>query len=340
MSNRTPGPIDAREVVHVGVGPNGDVRSVVVDQDLTVHGVGDFTLKFPGPARDVTGPPDATVQPGLRRGSVIWEGFSAGTKPLDATVTLDPALETLRLPLQLSITTAAGGVGLRVTNVSASTEPFVAATPDRAALATLLDQLRAAVVAGQLPVAGAGGFPLTLPATGSAVRTDSRRVITPFRVRGTVTAGAASAAVDALVPGPNAPDGVLVVHVQGSADASPTPRVSLTAHASAPDPSSLTPPASAPTWRDALAHASPQEVASAFHAAQAVLWQDVLATNSPYLGNPQPGSSDTTFLLATVRAGSRARAPRNDHLDAGALALVLVAAAGVVATGTVVWARS
>src|SRR5438067_2174419 len=59
VANKVPGPVDDVEAVQVGVGPDGAPTSVVVDQTLTVTGVGDFSFKEPGPAIDVAAPPGA-----------------------------------------------------------------------------------------------------------------------------------------------------------------------------------------------------------------------------------------------------------------------------------------
>jgi len=207
--SHAPGPVADDEVVHVGLGLGGEVRTVIVDQRLTVSGVGDFELNVPGPAADVTGPVGQSPQPGLRRGAVVWQGFSPGTKVLRSTVTLDPGLERLKLPLRVSVRRDAGVVVLSVANATAAP---------------------VALAAGRAPIAGADGLPVAIPAM-SAVRTLPRPVTVPFAVRGQLD----DVAVDALLPSADHPDGSLVLRSRGPG------RLRFTATASLPDPATVGP---------------------------------------------------------------------------------------------------
>src|SRR5439155_26814536 len=71
--SHAPGSVSDEEVVRVALDPSGAVASVVVDQVLALNGLGDFALEIPGPATNVTAPPDESPQPGLRGGNVIWQ---------------------------------------------------------------------------------------------------------------------------------------------------------------------------------------------------------------------------------------------------------------------------
>ena len=53
------------------------------------NGVGDFDLVMPRMATGISGPADQAIQPGLRRGEILWNGFSPGERVLRSTVTLD-----------------------------------------------------------------------------------------------------------------------------------------------------------------------------------------------------------------------------------------------------------
>lgn len=176
--SHAPGPVDNHEVVHVGVGPDGTVRSVVVDQRLTVHGVGDFELVLPGPALDVTAPASASPQPGLRRGAVVWQGFSPGTKELVARVTLDPRIERSKLPFRI---TSQG----RVVNATALPVALADGVADGAALGDLAARLRTDLAAGRAPIAGVDGIPTALPAR-SPVTTTTRQVAVNLQQSGDV----------------------------------------------------------------------------------------------------------------------------------------------------------
>jgi hypothetical protein len=181
LPSRAPGPVDDDEVVRVGLGPDGSVQSVQVDQRLVIHGVGDFDLKVMGPATDVTAPPEQSPQPGLRIGTVIWQGFSAGRKELVSTVTLRPDDERDRLPLEVRV----DGPGATIVNRTAVPIPLASGATDRAALAALSQAVSAKLAAGQAPVPGADGIPATLPAR-AAAGTERRPVGVPMHVTGAV----------------------------------------------------------------------------------------------------------------------------------------------------------
>src|SRR6266496_6216393 len=80
VETRLPGPVDDREQVSVGLALDGSITKVRVAQRLTITGVGDFSFKVPGPARDVRSLPESASTPGLRKGALLWQGFAAGRK--------------------------------------------------------------------------------------------------------------------------------------------------------------------------------------------------------------------------------------------------------------------
>ena len=312
--NRAPGPIDDTERIHVGVAPNGDIVSVVVDQRLQLSGVGDFSLKIPGPALDVTSPPDAANKAGLRRGSVVWEGFSGGSKTLDATVTLDPAVERFKLPLSVAV---AGG-HLRIKNESALSVPVADADPDQTDIVRAVTAVRGALAAGQRPIAGQAGIPATVSGRSSATMT-AVDVAAPFRVAGEVRpAGKPPVPFDALVPGPSAPDGVLDVPAAGP--------LSFTATPALPDPRSL----DGVGGRDAL------------RAVQIALWQSLRMSDvSAYLGNPvSGGSSNATYTYEPATAPKVVRSAPPLKARPFAIGLAVVAAIAVVSLTAALWARN
>ena len=312
--NRAPGPIDDTEHVRVGLAADGSVVSVVVVQQLKLSGTGDFSLKIPGPALDVTSPPDAANKAGLRRGSVVWEGFSGGNKTLEATVTLDPAVEQFKLPLGVSV---AGGQ-TRISNRSALPVPVADGDADPVSLGRLVEQVRNGLSSGGRPLAGSGGVPGSLPAR-SSVSTAAVDVAAPFRLVGEVRPpGAAPVPFDALVPGPAAPDGVLVVPAAGVVTCSATP--------ASPDPSSL----SGVSGRAAL------------RAVEVALWQVLRAGDvSAYLGNPViGGSSTTTYTYETARAPALVRVSPPLKVKPFAIIVAVLAAVAVLSLGAALWARS
>lgn len=163
------------EVVRVGLAPNGAVQSVVVDQTLTIDGLGDFELKVLGPVQEVDAPPEQSPQPGLRRTTVLWSGFSPGRKVLRSTLTMDATAESVRLPI--AVTAVNGSVTLR----NQTTLP-AAIDVGPAEVRSLVNTVRSRLAAGQDPF---DGLPPTIPATGPVA--EERLFITvPVRVVGTV----------------------------------------------------------------------------------------------------------------------------------------------------------
>jgi hypothetical protein len=175
--------VEDDEVVRVGLAPNGEVRSVQVDQRLVIHGLGDFDLKVMGPATDVVSPSEQSPQPGLRVGTVIWQGFSPGRKELASTITLRPEEERARLPIEVTVDSA----GITLVNRTAVPVPLASGATDPGALARLSQAVSAKLAAGQAPVPGVDGVPLSLPARGP-VGSERRAVGVPMHVTGTVGA--------------------------------------------------------------------------------------------------------------------------------------------------------
>lgn len=311
--NKSPGPIDDTEHVVVGLAPDGAPASVQVDQTLVISGVGDFSLKIPGPALDVHAAPDAANQPGLRRGSVVWEGFAGGTKQLEATVELQPDLEQLRLPI--SVTVTAGSV--RIENRTAIPVPMVDGDPLPGSAEAALRAVAQALRSGTRPVAGAGGVPASIPALSPPATTDVP-VAAPFHVRGAVTTATGDVPFDAVLPGPQAPDGVLTVNATGT--------VRFSAEPSIPDPSTL----------DGLSGRA------AVRALETALWATLrLDDVSAYLGNPRPGRSSTTFSYEPAAVKRVAAAPEaTERPRPIAIGLTLMVSALMIAGLAVVWARN
>jgi hypothetical protein len=327
VANRVPGPVDDVEDVRVGVGPDGAPTSVVVDQQLTLSGVGDFSFKEPGPAIDVVAPAGAGSRPGLRRGSVIWEGFSPGGKTLAASVTLDPATERSKLPVGITVTRSAAATEVRITNQTGLPVTVSDGEPDRSALDVAASRALAALAAGRAPIGGAGGVPAELPtiAADSPVTGVARDELAPVRVRGTVSVGGgAPVTVDAVLPSARLPDGMLRVPVAGTAAV----HVDLSVAFVLPD-------------RDRLADAAAPPRAR-LAALQDVIWQGLRAgAVAAYLGNPRPGTSSSTFhFISAAAPGATRTAPRPLKAKPAAIALALAAALAVALAGAAVWSRS
>ena len=164
--------------VLVDVTPEGRVVRVRVRQRLTLSGVGDYFFQVPAPVLDVRSLPESQGEPGLRRGAVLWQGFSPGERVLAAELELDPKLAARALPLAvrresrklvLRNTTRAQGVGF-------------AAPAGRSALVPVLRTIRNRVASGD-----AVGQPSVLvdgETTGRRIPAEA-----PLAVRGAVRGG-------------------------------------------------------------------------------------------------------------------------------------------------------
>src|SRR5579884_2739261 len=94
-TSKVPSTVDDRELVDVGVGPDGTPALVTDRQELVVHGQGAYLIYELGPARLAEGLNDFS-QPTTELGQVVWQGFSTGNRTLDGLLTLDPTIEANR----------------------------------------------------------------------------------------------------------------------------------------------------------------------------------------------------------------------------------------------------
>ncbi|MBC7373343.1 MAG: hypothetical protein H7323_05070 [Frankiales bacterium] len=318
LVSNVPGPVVNNETVVIGLSETGAPARVLMEQRLSLTGAGDYNVRERGPARasEALGdePPPVT-----KFGAVVWQGFSPGARELAARLTLDPAIEAARLPLEVTVSgsplspgglvPAAGQVVLRLTNRTAQPATLpTAADADAVAVARALDVARTAAQAPagpRLPAVGSG-LPTAVPTTGDAQVAGQSGV--PLRVTGMVrlvdgAAGTVSGPATTAVPGgaevagtlPPGASAELVVDVTGPGrlDLDLTVLPAL-------DPRSLVPPDGAASWA-AWAAAGPDRadrraaldllVATAATGARAT-------SSSPYLGADLPGTGTTRFEYA------------------------------------------
>ena len=357
LPSNVPGPVVNDEVVRVGVGGDGTVREVVLDQRLRLTGTGDYAVRERGPARSATSLGDS-APPVTRRGAVVWQGFSPGSRDLAARLVLDPLIEAVHLPLTVSATftgadgreeplpaggrvPGAGTVAVTVTNATQQPAELPTGTDAEATdLAGPLDlALRVArsASARRLPTTDSG-LPKRLQVEGAARVRGSQA--TPFRLTGTLTVEGAGGAVSGPATTP-IPGGARFAGVLGGGTT-----VTFTATVDGPgvllldlsgvgalDPRTLAPPRGLATWRAWAASGPPQ-----VERQQALaLLVEVAATGarassySPYLGADLLGSGSTTFRYGF------AAAPEAMIETAGLTpkwdAIALTALAGLLALG-------
>src|SRR3954469_15955292 len=102
LKSVVPGPVVNTEQLTVGVGAPGPPAVVSDLQELVITAAGNYIIRELGPARRAVGLGD-TVPPVLELGQVVWQGFSPGRRALTARLTLDPGIESHRLPMSVQL---------------------------------------------------------------------------------------------------------------------------------------------------------------------------------------------------------------------------------------------
>jgi hypothetical protein len=171
--------VASAERVVVGVAPSGRVVSLRVVQRLTLDGAGDYFFAVPVPAVDVVRGPGSESEPGLRRGAVLWQGFSPGRRVLSVDARLETAAGR-SLPLRVRVR----GIGTRrlrleVENRTAARVRSFTADADPASVATALAETRRDLRQGRVTP------PLSVEVRG-VVEPLERVVGAAFRLRGSL----------------------------------------------------------------------------------------------------------------------------------------------------------
>jgi hypothetical protein len=353
--NKAPGPVSGAEHVTIAVDPNGVARAIRVDQTLILHGLGDFTIEVPGPATAVTGVGDS--QPGLRLGSVIWEGFSPGKKVLRAIVDMDTSAPSFRtLPLAVSVRALYGGrvvtsgtidgpvtLDVEIANRTAAPRATSIGAADRVQLAMMLERMRALLASGKIPIAGQDGIPTSITASGP-IQQETVAVDVPMRIAGAIEADGFSTShstrIDAVLPSAAHSDGTLRMLIDGTASHLTLPlRFRIDAEATTPDAATLRPTDA--TWAQSLARASAPRLRDATMLAATTLWEVLRRPDAEaYLSNPLGGASSASFTYTAYIAPAAPAGPARERVRPVALAiaslLMLLALCGAV----VVWRRN
>jgi hypothetical protein len=295
--NRIPlreGTISESEVVRVGLRPNGAVHSIVVDQRIELGGVGDYTLEITGPATDVEGLAGSDARPGLRSGSVIWEGFSPGTRLLRARIRMNTSIVRFRsLPVSVERTEH----GVRFTNATAQAQALTTGDVEPAELTAAGTAIRSALERGVVPAPGTEGIPVSLAGRGE-LDTEAVVITIPMHLEGDI----GSVHVDAVLA-----DEPLELAVPATA------KVSFSATPVLPHPGALG--------------------AGSLIDVQRVLWQVARATGEGFLGVPVDAPVDARYLyepavitraVPTPTPGDQGARPIPIVLTAIVLVLLLV----------------
>lgn len=316
---RVPGRVASREVVDVGIGPDGAPVRVTATQRLSLRGTGDYDFIVAAPATSAVRGPGSESSPGLRRSGILWQGFADRGRVLSSAVGLQPSAAAAGLPLRVRVVRRAGAVQVQLANVARRTF-YVSSGPARrssvfGALRTLRARYRESqVVTERLPVAGVGASRLT-----------KAEAVAPLRVTGVIAAGSSRRTVDEVLSG-GARERALVV-------VGPTmPKLRLRVE--------LLPPLEIlPTARELARARDPlvtlETAVGSVATAQAY---------RRYLGSPDPsGASEALFVYRSaprVKVAAAAAGRDRGGSDAPTIALAsLLGLAGLVGA-TWWWARS
>ena len=369
-------PMKDRERVEVGLGLDGSISSVTVRQRLTLSGLGDFSFRVPGPAKDVRSLPGSSGNPGLRKGSVLWQGFSSGREVLAAEVDLMPGLERQRLPLSFDLNITVGGAPLRlgqtatgpfrlllhVTNSSGDPIGVERAPADPAAIAPTLDELRTTLREGTKPVPGRGAMPKAVPVEGRASR-ETTDVRVPFAIAGRIsfrpgslenlrvrggkakTANGETIVAFRRLLGGGAPDD-FTLWISGDAHDIALPELTMQGLPSLPSPRALDPPVGR-TWVEGIRlRPSVFDGRKMLSLLMDTMWQVArIRLFHAYLGNPDPFSTDSksTFFFSTaprVAPPPVATAPPPGPPSPLAVSVFSLGAVTVLIALALLWSRS
>jgi hypothetical protein len=335
-----PGPVEDEEVVSVAVGPDGLPAEVGVRQRLVVHGLGDFRFKVSGPAQTVQALPDSEAEPGLRKGAVLWQGFSAEQKVLSSEMELFPDQEAIRLPLRVTYEhevagadgtgPASGELSARITiaNRSASPVTVTSARGDPVELARALDAIVARLASGDRPRPGTGEVPKALTALGGE-RALTRSIAATFRISGVLTfdgGDVRGAEVEGgrLRPGGDAPElrfhgyvgagdtARLEVSLSGVARELGRPELRISARPAPPPAEEARPPGGG-TWSDLVAAGEIDGTRPLWNRVMEIAWRVAkLRQYDAYLGNPDPTGTSSTLYRFRLAAPAPPAGPVTD----------------------------
>nr|MDQ3879222.1 hypothetical protein [Actinomycetota bacterium] len=349
---RLPGPVSDREHVSAGLGNDGSLESVSVVQRLTVRGLGDFSFKIPGPAQDVTALPASENPPGLRKGSVIWQGFCDGRKFLGATMPLFPDREKTRMPVVIAISATIDGrpisatnaqsgpfeMDLTVTNQSSQPVSIEAAKAKPPVVAAVLDRVRASLSRGDVPRPGQAGVPRDLRIERSGPASEEQ-IEAPFAIKGTLVfrndemsltkvegarsiegSSTTSVRFHALLGGGHPLS--TTVHLHGDARDFTRPALHMEGSPALPDPASLG-PGSHETWV-AAARAGAASGTSMVVKLFETMWRVArLRQFDAYLGNPDSTGRATSSYSFTFAPPPKDVVASGPAVKRGSLALTI-----------------
>jgi hypothetical protein len=278
------------ERVLVGIDAAGKPVSVDVVQRLALNGFGDYTFSVPGPITKVTAAAGSASAPGLRRGAILWSGFSSGRKLLAARANLDLAVARAALPLRLTIARDGSTLTVRGDDVSQLSSALLTGPSSPAATAAALDETRRAALRGP----ALQDLYVDVPAI---PRSKEAPIAAPLRVTGELRLASGRTIPLNYVLGDDGASRSFVVRVRGVTG---EPKVRLVVRPVTPS-RLLTPPAGSKTWVEALRLGRVDPARLLEIASRARLTIARAIDYQSFLINPDPrGTSRSVYLYATT----------------------------------------
>jgi hypothetical protein len=367
-----PGEVRNDERVLVGLGGDGSVRTVALEQRLDVMGVGDYAIRERGPAREATSL-GSERPPLTQRGAVVWQGFTPGHRSLAARLILDPQIEAQHLPLTVTVSfTGADGRAralgdggrlpgpgtAHVTLANVTSQAQQLPTGSDAPAAELAGPLDAALRVAEHPSAARlpstdDRLPASLTVDGGATVDATQGV--PLRLTGRLRLVGTTGSVTGPATTPTADGatftGTLGGSVSGTESATVTFDVRTDGAGSlvlrldavgALNARELAPPRFLATWRQwAASHPPPAERKAALDLLVAVAATGARASSySPYLGADLEGTGSTSYDLSFAPPAAVAVGRPGLHPEWGALSLAGAGTLLLLGGGYAVWRRS
>jgi hypothetical protein len=314
------GRLASTQAVTVTIDRSGRVTRVVDVDRILVGRKGDYSFAVKGPIEDVRAAPGSESEPGLRTGTVVWQGFSPGRRLLAAAVTLKTDAAVRALPLRIEL---AGSTVKFVNTTSASAQTNEAPTL-AAQIAEALDASRAAL---------ARDVPVSAPVVRALgpIRTVLIRGFAPLRVTGV-----------AELPGGERRRISTAVGRRPSEVKLPDAPRSLALTVTIPAPATVLAAPGGGRWTDLVRSGRLHDGQALTRAANERLLAAALAGQfREFLENPDPSGPTRTSYRYVLPEAAKAAVVRTEGGGSPWLAVsIAVAAAVAVLGGIVVWAHS
>ena len=336
----------SQQRVLAGVDAEGHVVGLHVVQRLLLTGLGDYLIVVSAPAVDVRAAPGSQSQPGLRRGQILWSGFSSRRKVLAADATLRPGAAAPFLPLRLEARREGDRYTLTMRNATLVAQTAYTGRAFPAELGRLLDRTRRESLRG-------GRLSTAYVSLGGLVRARRPRaqIAAPLRVVGRVRFPSAPRSASggklqgrvvsfSAVLGDERP----LEHTLDVRGGGGVPQLRVEASTTALR-QALRPPAGAKSWVHTVSRRALPASALLRRLIDARMQIVRGDQYQAFLSNPDPaGRNHSVYVYETAAAAQKPAGPAapDESGRSGALVALLALGAGVVGAGAalVAWAHS